>query len=161
MDREAFLPLRNDEVTDQEAVCRLINYVDLFDPIVDELVSNRTANKKLGVGNDYYNTGRYFVVRDEFQLWLGVALKLWRDNGITPLWCQFKRLDSEAGITKDQFRANPELIAGAQFDGKGQLFVPIRLKTGVERDRVVGDAVAQIERVVDTLLGKSPEVSQT
>ncbi len=83
MDREAFLPLRDDEVTDQEAACRLINYVDLFDPIVDELVSNHPANKKLGVGGNSHLTGRYFVVRDEFQLWLGVAPKFRRpDLGI-------------------------------------------------------------------------------
>ena len=41
MDTEAFLPLRDDEVTDQETVRRTINYVDLIDDILDKIVGAR------------------------------------------------------------------------------------------------------------------------
>ncbi len=160
MDREAFLPLRDDEVTDQEAARRQVNYVDLFNPIIKKLVSTDKDNfttKGFKVGFGYYYNGHYFGVRDEFQLWLGVDLKLWQDNGITPLWCEFKCLNKEAGITRGYFKGKEELIAGALFPKGGRLLLPIRLKIGVERNRVEDDAVAQIKRIVDTLLEVIPD----
>lgn len=36
----------------------------------------------------------------------------------------------------------------------GVRYFPIRLKTGVERDRVIDDAVAQMKRIGDNLLEK-------
>ena len=122
----------------------------MFEPIINKLVSIGVADKKgFGPGHGPYNTGRYFGVYGKFQSWLGVHLKSWRDTGITPLWCEFK---SETAITADHFKTNLELIAAAKFFDGGKVFVPIRLKTGVERDRVVDDAVAQVKRVADTLL---------
>ena len=156
-DSEAFLPLREDQVTDQEIARRLINYSDLFDPIINELERIGGASKKgFHVSYGPYHTGRFFGVAGKFQLWLGVYLKSWRDNGITPLWCEFHRLNSEAGINEDHFSANPELIAGAQFYGGGRLMMPIRLKTGVERERVIEDAATQIKRIADVLLEAPP-----
>ncbi len=154
-DLQAFLPLRADEVTDQEVARRLINYSDLFDPIINELQRIGVANKKrFGVSHGPYHTGRFFGVYGKFQSWLGVHLKSWRDYGITPLWCDFK---SETAITADHFKTNPELIAAAEFYGDGRLYVPIRLKISVERGRVVDDAVAQIKRVADHLLKTIPD----
>ena len=154
MDAEAFLPLRRDEVTDQEIVRRLINYSDLILEVIDELEHIGVASKKgFNVGHGFHYTGRYFGVRDKFQLWLGVHFKYWRDTGITPLWCDFK---SEAVITADHFKANPELIADAIFYDERRLYVPIRLKIGVERHMVIRDAAAQIMQITDHLLETFP-----
>ena len=43
------------------------------------------------------------------------------------------------------------------YEDVGALYIPIRLKTGVERDRVVDEAVAQMNRIADTLLDKFPD----
>ena len=110
--------------------------------------------RRFGIGHGPYNTGRYFGVYGKFQLWLGVDLKPWRDTGITPLWCDFK---SETAITADHFKTNPELIVDATLYNEKRLYVPIHLKTGVERDRVVDDAAAQIKRVADILLEAIPD----
>jgi len=46
MDREAFLPLRGDELTDQEVARRLINYSDLIAEIIDKFEHVGVASKK-------------------------------------------------------------------------------------------------------------------
>lgn len=155
MDAEAFLPLRGDEVTDQEMARRLMNYSDLIFEIIDKLEHIGVASKRgYSVGHGSYYTGRFFGVHGKFQAWLGVQFESWRDTGITPLWCDFK---GKTAITVDHFKTNPELIEAAEFYGEGRLYVPIRLKTGVERNRVVDDAVAQIKRVADHLLEAIPD----
>ena len=155
MDAEAFLPLRGDEVTDQEMARRMINYSDLIFEIIDRLEHIGVASKRgFNVSHGSYYTGRFFGVYGKLQLWLGVHLKYWHDTGITPLWCDFK---GEAAITADHFKTNPELIADATLYDEGRLYVPICLKIGVERNRVVDDAVAQIKRVADHLLEAIPD----
>lgn len=43
------------------------------------------------------------------------------------------------------------------YEDAGTLYIPLRLKTNVERDRVVEDAVAQMSRIAHTLLEKFPD----
>ena len=53
------------------------------------------------------------------------------------------------------FKAFPELLRDVRPRDDG-LYVPIRLKTGVEREKVVSDAAAQIERIADKVLKTIP-----
>ena len=48
------------------------------------------------------------------------------------------------------------LLDGAQPDDKGGLRIPIRLQTGVERTRVIHDAIEQIRSVADAFLEAYP-----
>ena len=152
---EAFFPLRDDELTNQEAARRLINYIDLYDAILDELERIGYVDKTgFGAAAGLHHTGRFFSFSKsrKFESWLGVDLREWRDAGITPLWWWFS---NKSGVSAQHFKINPELFAAVRFHRNGQ-YVPIRLKTGVERDRVIEDAVAQMKRIADNLLANIP-----
>ena len=155
MDSEAFLPLRADEVTDQETARRLINYVELIDEIINELVDVGVADiKGLSGGSTYHYAGRYFHIHADgsFTSWLGIDLRAWRDEAISPIWWTFS---TSTGVVRDHFKAIPELFNDVRHLGS-TLYVPIRLKTGVERDRVKDDAVAQLKRIADQVLKAVP-----
>lgn len=153
MNLEAFLPLRDGEASDQEATRRLINYMGLINSVVNELVSTEIVDVKgLNRTATFDYIGRYFRVHGQFELWLGISFEVWRDQGISPLWLSFSR---KTGVVADHFKAIPELFKDLRSLKDG-LYVPIRLKTGVEREKVVSDAVAQLERIADKVLKTIP-----
>ena len=154
-DSTAFLPLRIDEVTDQETARRLINYVELIDQIINELVRAGAADTEgLSVSNTYHYAGKYFNIHADgrFESWLGIDLRAWRDEGVSPLWWRFR---TNTGVARKHFEKIPELCSDVKTRDEG-LFVPIRLKTGVERVRVISDAVAQMKRIADQVLKAVP-----
>ena len=147
---EECLPLREDEITDVNIALRLINYSDLAKEIVNALQGHDIADKKrLRATGDYYTAGSYLRLHKRFGLWLGVELKAWRAWGITPIWARLDTTSSFSG-TEGRIRRIKKLFADAQ-DADGRLYVPIRLTTGVERDRVVKDAVQQMHNIADAL----------
>lgn len=148
MDIDAFLPLREDEVTDQSEARRQINYVDLIEPITDKLKESGIASTKgLGVGNGPHYTGRYFYVDGKFYSWLGIDFRQWRDAGVTPLWWWF---DTSAIVVADFLKKISELFTDLGPIHKDS-YIPIRLKTGVEREAVIDDATAQMTRIAEKL----------
>ena len=157
MDAEAFLPIRADEVTDQEAAHRLINYSDLIPDITQKLKDSGLADTTgLRTSHGWYNTGRYLRVHERFGLWLGIDFEVWRDAGITPLWCCAN--DNEFSGVAGHLQTIRELFDDVQLYGDSKtLYIPIRLMTGVERDRAIDEAVAQMTRIADRLLEKFPD----
>ena len=157
MDSEAFLPLHADEVTHQEAARRLINYSGLIEDITQQLKDSGGADTKgLRPAHGYYSSGRYLRVHGRFGLWLGIELEVWRDAGITPLWWMVENT-AFYGVA-GQFETIRGLFDDVQFyENSMLLYIPIRLKTGVERDRVVDEAVAQMNRIADRLLETFPD----
>ena len=156
MDLEAFLPLRTDEVTDQQVARRMINYSDLIEDITKKLKGSGVADtKRLRPTHGYYTAGRYLRVHSRFQLWLGVHLEVWRDAGITPLWCwvddaNFRGVAGQLKKVRDHFD-------DAQLYEDSTIWLPIRLRTGVERERVVEDATLQMTAIADMLLKAFPD----
>ena len=155
MDAEAFLPLREGEAANQEVARRLINYVELIADIIDELKRAEIADLKgLTWGNTAHSTGRFFRIhaRQEFVSWLGIHLHAWREAGISPMWLRFS---TDTGVVADHFKTVPEFFEGITTRYNG-LYVPIRLKTRVERESVITDAVTQIKRIADKVLTRIP-----
>ena len=71
MNFDAFLPLRDEEVTDLNVARRLINYTRLIDEIVGRLTTDGIPDaKKLGRSCGYDFAGRFLQVHSRFQLWL-------------------------------------------------------------------------------------------
>ena len=69
MDLGAFLPLRVDEVTNQGAAHRLINYSDLIEDITQKLKDSGVADTKdLRTAHGYYTAGRLLACTP--QIWL-------------------------------------------------------------------------------------------
>lgn len=142
MDSGVFLPLRGSEPTDLRVARRLLNYGSLIDAITDSLVEAGVADRLGQAG-----WGRYLRVNG-FELLLRISLETWRDRGITPLWCTTWESWSggRAALPRVEGRFD-----GAWLDGKRVLWTPIRLRTGVERERLIDDAVAQVRELADRL----------
>lgn len=152
MDADKFLPLREGEVTDGNLVRRMINYTGLIDEIVGRLKTDRVADTKgLRTGCGYTYAGRYLNLHEKFELWLGVNQEVWRDRGITPLWIQGKFSDVEGGIGR------VEKLFDDAHQKDDWLCIPIRLTAGVERDRVIDDAVQQVRSIAERLLKALPD----
>ena len=150
MDTEAFLPLREDEVTDQETARRLMNYIGLIDEVVYKLVDEGIADidgYKSSATFDYFC--RYFRMYGKFELSLNIVFKVWRNHGISPLWL------FPQSRTVNAFETIFGNFTDVKIPNKGPS-IPIRLKTGVERETVIEDAAAQIKRIADALLETIP-----
>lgn len=144
MTSDVFSPLSAVELTDARVPRRLLNYGGLIDPIADRLVADPSAGTQAANAHGF---GRWLRVHDKFDVNLVVSLTLWRNHGVTPLWCI-------SWSPKDIAHQLQARIDGARVDGSGSwlnLCIPIRLTAGVERDRVVDDAVRQMRRITAAL----------
>ena len=145
MPTDVFSPLSAVELTDARVPRRLLNYGGLIDPIADRLVADSAAGTTAANARQF---GRWLRVHQKFDVHLGVSLIRWRDHGVTPLWCNCHTPEGVASGLQARF-------AGAQVEhgstGWLNLCVPIHLAAGVERDRVVHDAVRQMRRITDEL----------
>ena len=144
MASDVFSPLSAVELTDARVPRRLLNYGGLIDPIADRLVADPIAGTEAANAHRF---GRWLKVHGKFDVYLVVSLTLWRNHGITPLWCKCWRPKDVAHQLKARFD-------GARVDSSGSwvnLCIPIRLTAGVEQDRVVEDAVRQMRRITDEL----------
>ena len=151
-----FLPLREDEVTDVNVARRLINYTGLIEEVAARLVTDGIAETKgLRQGHTYTAAGRYLNLHSRFGVWLGVDLEGWRDRGITPIWLEHDTNGSWSGI-EGKSRQAAKLFDNAQ-ESDGCLYIPIRLTTGAERDRVLDDAVRQMCSIAERLLKEFPD----
>lgn len=144
MNSGVFLPLRGTEPTDLRVARRLLNYGSLIDAIIDSLVEAGVADTS---GLAAAGWGRSVRVNG-FGLFLCISLEAWRDYGITPLWCTTWESWSGGGAALRRVEGR---FVGARLDDRGVLWTPIRLSTGVERERVVDDAVAQVRHLADRL----------
>lgn len=145
MPSEVFSPLSAVELTDARVPRRLLNYGGLIDPIVDRLAADPAAGTKAANARQF---GRWLKVHDKFDVHLVVSLTLWGSHGITPLWCQ-------CWTREDVARRLQGRVDGARMEERSGgwlgLCFPIRLAAGVERDRVIDDAVRQMRRITDEL----------
>ena len=82
----------------------------------------------------WYTAGRYLRLHEKFGLWLGIELEVWSDAGITPLWAMLDNGDF-SGVA-GHHQSIRGLFDDAQlYEDDGLLYIPIHLRTGVERDR--------------------------
>ena len=150
MNDAEFLPLRDDEVTNVNLARRMINYSELINEIVGRLVTDGVAETTgLRPGHTFTAAGRYLRMHATFDAWLGVDLHAWCEWGITPIWSEHNTNSLSSGIP-GKIRQAAKLFDDAQEDN-GWLYLPIRLTTGVERDRVVDDAARQMRSIADRL----------
>lgn len=146
----AFLPIQAHETNNQVIPNRLINYIDLIPPVITKLKEANIANTDgLAWGFRFYQTGHFLSIHanQKFPAWLGIHHQRWRDKGISPLWCRIKG----HGLNVTHFETVPELFTVAFMHGEN-VWIPIRLKTGVERDEVIENVVEQFKHIVDKVL---------
>jgi len=157
MDAEAFLPIRGDEITDQETARRLVNYSGLIEDITRKLRDSGVAGTQgLRPTHGWYTAGRYLRLYERFGLWLGIELELWSDAGITPLWAILDNSDF-SGVAGHHQTIRGFFDDAQLYEDSGTLYIPIHLRTGVERDQVIDEAAAQITQLADTLRDRFPD----
>ncbi|MCY4555306.1 MAG: hypothetical protein OXF79_02740 [Chloroflexi bacterium] len=119
----------------------------MIDGVINKLVEDGIADVEgLKGAATFKYIGRYFRMYGKFELWLVINFRVWRDHGITPLWL------APSGSKVTELEKIRGLFENVEFGGLR--YFPIRLKTGVERDRVIDHAVAQMKRIGDNLLEK-------
>ena len=148
----AFLPLGKDEVADAALARRLLCYRDLVHKIAGRL-------REDGLATDVkYSQPSFRMRRDEgcamrlhgrFDLRFGIELGAWRDSGITPLWCVLT--GSESFSTLGHWLRIKQRFDGVRSYGDW-LYIPVRLKTGVDEATVIDDAVDRMRGIADVLL---------
>jgi hypothetical protein len=152
METAAFLPLEEDEAADAALARRLLCYRDLVHKIA------RRLEKDQLVTDLKYSQPSFRKQRDEgyavrlhgkFELRFGIELGAWRDSGITPLWCVLK--GSESFSTLGNWLRIKQRFDGVRSYGD-LLYVPVRLKTGVDEAAVIDDAVDRMRGIADVLL---------
>ena len=144
MDEKAFLPLRSDELTSLEMARRIMNYAELPFDIANEAERRGYCNRRgLRETPKRYGSGTYIRIGD-YMPWLGFDAEAWRHLCMSPLWIDFSPPYLPIAEIREKlvrFRsAEPQRC----FDFKGRASVPILLTAGVEKHRVVDDAVRQI-----------------
>ena len=161
-DLEAFLPLRPDEVTDSDMPRRILNYIELIDTIFDKLCNMGIADSRIPGGGGVNATATYHPPSIDRYLYLlhgsgrsgallGIPYTLWRDSGgITPLWLRFDTGFFPPG-NFDNLDAVFDVFKDLRY-GSSSKFLPIRLTFGVERERVIEDAVKQIQDIIAKLV---------
>ena len=91
--------------------------------------------------------GRYFRFTDvSGDLFLCVNYGLWATSGDTPLWLW---ISSNVPVDSGRLRDRAPSLTGSGNSGPWN--VPVYLKTGVEYQSVVSDAVEQVRGIADTL----------
>ena len=150
---QAFPALRSDEVTNAEAAQRMINYIELINYICEGLAEADIAYRG-NAGSSFNDQAFYCALKwpnpkGRTVGWLALPFSVWRTSGgITPLWLWM----APDYCLPNRFDELENLFEGVHvWDRRGDKFIPIRLKLGVERERVVEDAVEQIQHIFEML----------
>ena len=151
---DTFLPLGSDEVIGTDVTRRLFNYYALIQAIVETLDKERVARPDTRLSSGNFYTGQHLYLREKYRLWLGVDLGSWKRWGRTPIWSEHDTADARSGL-QGRMQYAQHVFRQAQANGNW-LCLPIHLNTGVDRDRVVQDAVCQLRCIGQQLVENFP-----
>ena len=151
-DLQAFPALRPEEVTNADLPRRIINYIELFEPICDKLTGSvRTIRPRAASFEDRtFHRDLTWDNRqgEEVGARLALSFDVWRrSGGITPLWLYIAPNFRPPEVFKD-LRNLLEEEGMHVYEGTSYKYIAIRLLIGVERGNVIEDAVEQILRVI-------------
>ena len=149
---DGFAPLRGEDFKRVSMPKRILEYCKLVQPIIDELKSRRIVRDDIRTTHDWDGIGRHFYLFDGSELGLGVAFEPWGNTGITPLWLEVYLRNSNLG--KDYHRLEvcfDDVQKGEDSKGFPRKYIPIRLRTGVDRGGVIRDAADRVQCIVEEL----------
>lgn len=144
MEEEEFLPLRGEEVTNQDMPRRFINFSDLPFGIVEEAVTRKLCIRKTET-NFRHGSGVYIRI-GEYTAWVGFDRAAWRSLGVSPIWVNFYSGSCPIVDIREKLAESRRAAPPRCFDSDDGRFVmvPILLKTGVEKSQIIDDAARQI-----------------
>lgn len=151
-DTDGFAPLCGEEFKQVSMPKRIIDYCKLVQPIIEELKSRRVVQDDIRPTHDWDGIGRHFYLFDGAELGFGVALEPWGNTGITPLWLEIYPRDSKLG--QDYHRLEvcfEDVQKGEDSKGFPRKYIPVRLRTGADRNEVIRDAADQVQCKLERL----------
>ena len=152
VDKEAFLPLRSEELGPElpRRLCNLRRLVD--DATTRACEARRVSINALYVTSKPEGYGRYLKLAGA-SVWFGVNSILWARSRETPLWLTFHPGDGR--ITLDEVRRSLRPLGQKDplelIDSDGRMHVPINMPVGVEYDRVLAAVVKRLEEVAQLI----------
>ena len=148
-DSGAFLPLRSEELS-PDIGHRMMHYYRLFIDAIDLMAGNDGLISGMGPVRGTYNSrGRYITVSGN-NGWFGIYYPLWAEGGSddTPLWLRLPEASPDL-LNKISSQLGLRVAWASYF--------PIRLKTGIERDEVLTDVVAQLQAIAEVIQAANAE----
>jgi hypothetical protein len=160
MEQEAFLPLRDEELTNLDMARRVVNFSDLPFDIVNKAVNNGLFDRKgLRETANRYGSGSYVKIGG-YSAWLGFHAYQWKRLGVSPFWLNFYPDYCQISKVRDALARFRNAVSPRCFDMEAGNYrwvaVPIFLTTGVEKHRIIEDAVRQIRELRDELDAQEP-----
>ncbi len=151
---EAFIPLAREDLGDLEVPRRIIALTGLAWEIVDAAcAANLLSVKGLKVTARDYGGGRYAKF-EQAGCWVGLDHMMWRRTGRSPLWIDFSESDwGRADKLREPLGAWLNADPPRAFKENDSMKVPLLLAVGVEKARMVEDAVRQIRELAALLKG--------
>lgn len=152
MDSSAFLPLQSEDMTSNVST-RFLQYCDITDELIEILHSKGKISlqglKATPIREGYK---RYFVFDGK-----GCSLEfnalLWKEHRATPVWLGItSNMRWEFSVSLKEKLISLELEEPSRLFQIGKnLYIPIFLKTGFERNEVVDNAIDQILTVFNLI----------
>lgn len=150
-DREAFLPLRSEEITSAELAKRTLNFVQLTDDLVEHLRSVgfcSVEGYQAAPQRDGYV--RYLLLGGYLKAAIKFCCTRWLRHGISPIWLLLQNESAAAGrkALKSVVLTAPRKLV----EEKGRLpAVPIVLSTDTEYERLVDQCAREIQDLVEKM----------
>ncbi len=169
-DREAFLPLRLEEVTNQQFARRIVDYYGLPAEITSRAAhEGLVSTKGLRSARSGSRFGSYSLL-GRWGISIVVDPDLWARYGQGPLWLLFharvaevggewesdadwRQLENELGVFREAKMPGPKLIL---LDGRPAL--GLRLSMYVEREEVISDVVEQLRWISRAVGPEAPPI---
>jgi hypothetical protein len=155
VDDEGFMPLMRAELDDLDVPRRVISLADLANSIMqkavaDGVMSSKTKIGRYGPGHGWYRAGMYAKFRNA-GCFLGMDHELWSMFGRTPIWVSFSGTEGRPERLHEVLRAWLNADPPRAYSKDGKILIPVLLAVGVEKDRVVADAVRQLRELNEEL----------
>jgi hypothetical protein len=158
-DIDRFVPLNSEELTNHNTPTLLIQLGRIVRESVGKGIREGLLSRKgLTEASTFDGFGRYVRTPNEngAGAWFGVDYVLWKTHG-TPLW--FKFANTKFGRAAE---VEPLLKAWDQGDHQltknrnGEFAISINLATGVEKDELIADIIAQMWDIAEALSDLPP-----
>jgi hypothetical protein len=156
MDADAFLPLASEELTSNLGR-RIVQFCDLVNYAVQKLVAEKLADTKgySASSGKPGRWGRYFRMHEACCL-LYFSPEGWAKHG-EPIWLAAYDSDEKpSAAVNEALRPLATESPPRLFISQWGAYVPVRLPTGVERDKVLDAMLTQLRRVADLLREVKP-----
>lgn len=156
MDSEAFLPLRDEELTGTDAPRRYLQFCDLINDVGEELVASGLCDRKgLQAGGGHGTYGRYLRSHGVV-FYIGFDCAAWLAHKHSPLWLRFDQYAAPEVLSLISQRASSESRWPIIVETPRRIMVPLFVRPGVEKSEIVADVAVQVGKVLASLFRVLP-----